>query len=133
MDQLSREGSTSEQAVTSPLEIEGATDSRPPQDDIEPQEDIKVDMDEQATLDLLATAKDQDELERDIGRQADHLLSEQADERDNKRLEKTEAQRQRLRTQLKKVDQKLAVPSGSRTTTLLLNEKKKLETDIKTA
>ena len=90
-------------------------------------------MDEQATLELLATAKDQDELERDIGRQADHLLTEQADERDSKRLEKTEAQRQRLHSQLKKVDQRLGVPGGSRTTTLLLNEKQKLETDIKTA
>jgi DNA excision repair protein ERCC-6 len=97
------------------------------------EEQLKGDMDEQATLDFLATAKDQDELERDIGRQADHLLTEQADERDNKRLEKTETQRQRLRAQLKKVDQRLNVPGGSRTTTLLLNEKQKLETDIKTA
>jgi DNA excision repair protein ERCC-6 len=97
------------------------------------QEQGKVDMNEQATLDLLATAKDQDELERDIGRQADHLLTEQADERDNKRLEKTDAQRQRLRAQLKKVSQRLAAPGGSRTTTLLLAEKQKLEIDIKTA
>lgn len=41
-------------------------------------------------LDFLATARDQDDLERDIGRQADALLTEQADERDKKRLEKTE-------------------------------------------
>ena len=38
---------------------------------------------------LTANVRDQDDLERDIGRQADQMLAEQADERDNKRLEKT--------------------------------------------
>jgi len=133
MSSPSRESSSREQALTPllPSEENGRDDAV--QDGEQQQEEAREDMDEQATLDLIATAKDQDELERDIGRQADHLLTEQADERDNKRLEKTEAQRQRLRTQLKKVEQRLAVPGGSRTTTLLLNEKQKLETDIKTA
>ena len=38
---------------------------------------------------LTARMRDQDDLERDIGRQADQMLVDQADERDNKRLEKT--------------------------------------------
>lgn len=38
---------------------------------------------------LTANVRDQDDLERDIGRQADQMLVDQADERDNKRLEKT--------------------------------------------
>src|ERR1700761_5120616 len=63
-------------------------------------------MDEEARLNLFATAKDQDELERDIGRQADILLTEQADERDNKRLDKTVERISKLRTQLDKLAQR---------------------------
>ncbi|KIV99772.1 uncharacterized protein PV09_08578 [Verruconis gallopava] len=96
-------------------------------------ESPKLDMDEQATLDLLATAQNQEDLERNIGQQAEQLLLSQADERDAKRLEKVETQHRRLRSQLKKVDQRLAAPGGSRTTTLLLAEKEKLEVDIRTA
>ena len=49
---------------------------------------------EAAQLAELATGvRDQDDLERDIGRQADQLLSKQADERDQKRLDKTQKDR----------------------------------------
>src|SRR6266567_1999112 len=55
-------------------------------------EELDEDADEESRLKSLATAiRDQDDLERDIGRQADQMMTEQADERDNKRLEKTEA------------------------------------------
>ncbi|CAD0044944.1 unnamed protein product [Aureobasidium pullulans] len=49
---------------------------------------------------LAAGIRDQDDLERDIGRQADALLLEQADERDTKRLERTLAEKSRLDGQL---------------------------------
>jgi DNA excision repair protein ERCC-6 len=88
-------------------------------------------LDEEARLNLFATAKDQDELERAIGRQADQLLNEQADERDNKRLEKTELNRQRLLGQLRKVEERLAQPGGSATKNLLRSEKTNYEAQIK--
>ncbi|KAF2431189.1 hypothetical protein EJ08DRAFT_190627 [Tothia fuscella] len=88
-------------------------------------------MDEETRLNLFATAKDQEELERDIGRQADQLLNEQADERDNKRLEKTETTRARLLGQLRKVDEKLAGFGGSATKTILRSEKANYEAQIK--
>ena len=64
-------------------------------------------------LDFLATARDQNELERDLGRQADVLLIDQADERDKKRLEKTEQQITRHRNQLRDFERQLAGPGGS--------------------
>lgn len=57
--------------------------------------------------DLGAGVRDQDDLERDIGRQADQLLLEQAEERDKKRLEKTEAHKSRLQGQVRVLEQKL--------------------------
>ena len=43
---------------------------------------------------LAATVRDQDDLEKDVGRQADQMLLKQADERDRKRLERTEKERE---------------------------------------
>lgn len=57
---------------------------------------------------LGAGVRDQDDLERDIGRQADQLLLEQADDRDNKRLDKTQNDRDRLLGQIRRLDQKLS-------------------------
>jgi len=63
---------------------------------------------EAAQLAELATGvRDQDDLERDIGRQADQLLSKQADERDQKRLDKTQKDRDRLDAQVRRLEQKL--------------------------
>lgn len=42
---------------------------------------------------LAATVRDQDDLEKDVGRQADQMLLEQADERDLKRIERTEKEK----------------------------------------
>ncbi|KAM0721160.1 hypothetical protein Q7P37_003447 [Cladosporium fusiforme] len=64
--------------------------------------------DEATQLAELATGvRDQDDLERDIGRQADKLLLEQADERDKKRLEKTQKDKDRLDGQVRRLEQKL--------------------------
>jgi DNA excision repair protein ERCC-6 len=64
--------------------------------------------DEAAQLAELATGvRDQDDLERDIGRQADKLLLKQADERDQKRLDKTQKDRDRLDGQVRRLEQKL--------------------------
>ncbi|KAH7045227.1 DNA repair and recombination protein RAD26 [Macrophomina phaseolina] len=71
------------------------------------------DDDEESRLRFLTTVRDQDDLERDIGRQADKMLTEQADERDNKRMQKTVMEKQRCTTQLKKLEEKLAGPGGS--------------------
>lgn len=79
---------------------------------------------------LLAAAKDQDELERDIGRQADQLLTEQANERDNKRMEKTEQLKQRLLGQVKNVDRRLAQFGNLATKTKLRVEKEGYQKQI---
>ncbi|EMC92968.1 hypothetical protein BAUCODRAFT_42604, partial [Baudoinia panamericana UAMH 10762] len=56
---------------------------------------------------LGAGTRDQDDLERDIGRQADRLLIEQADERDKKRLEKTQKTKELLQGQIHILEGKL--------------------------
>jgi DNA excision repair protein ERCC-6 len=64
--------------------------------------------DEAAQLAELATGvRDQEDLERDIGRQADELLLKQADERDQKRLDKTQKSRDRLDAQVRRLEHKL--------------------------
>jgi DNA excision repair protein ERCC-6 len=72
--------------------------------------------DEAAQLaDLGAGVRDQDDLERAIGQQADQLLLEQADERDKKRLEKTQKDRERFQRQIRQLEQKLSffgLPAG---------------------
>ncbi|KAF2843353.1 hypothetical protein M501DRAFT_1005942 [Patellaria atrata CBS 101060] len=65
-------------------------------------------------LALLGTSvRDQDDLERDIGRQADQILTEQADERDKKRLEKTQVQKLRLTGELNTLERRLLQPGSS--------------------
>ncbi|KAK4619413.1 DNA repair protein rhp26 [Fulvia fulva] len=70
--------------------------------------DVPFQGDEAAQLAALgAGVRDQDDLERDIGQQADQLLVEQADERDQKRLEKTQKERDRLQTAIKVLEKRL--------------------------
>ncbi|KAF2724539.1 hypothetical protein K431DRAFT_217730 [Polychaeton citri CBS 116435] len=64
---------------------------------------------------LATGVRDQDDLERDIGRQADQLLLNQADERDGKRLEKTQRDRARLVGQIRQLDEKLLGIGGKPT------------------
>lgn len=83
-------------------------ESNPPLDQPNPPADPPVDSDNTATPqeppaggdeasrleELQADVRNQDDLERDITRQADRLLVEQADERDNKRLERTRREKE---------------------------------------
>lgn len=90
--------------------------------------------DEAARLKDLATeVRDQDDLERDVGRQADQLLTEQADERDQKRLEKTQADKDKLQSQIRKLHERLRRPTGGlATTTRLQAEIEHLEASVRT-
>lgn len=74
----------------------------------EPTPSYDEDADEATRLaSLAAGVRDQDDLERDIGRQADALLFEQANERDQKRLEKTQTDKSRLDGQIHRLEKKL--------------------------
>ncbi|KAL8702810.1 MAG: hypothetical protein Q9201_004026 [Fulgogasparrea decipioides] len=66
---------------------------------------------------LAADVRDQDDLERDVGRQADQMLTEQANERDQKRLDKTLSDKQKLDDQIRKLRERLSRPTGPATTT----------------
>ncbi|KPI36583.1 DNA repair protein rhp26 [Cyphellophora attinorum] len=65
-----------------------------------------------ALRDLDAQVRDQDDLERSIGREADQLLFEQANERDHKRLEKTKAQKKQLEVSIIQLREDIARPMG---------------------
>ncbi|KAB8338745.1 hypothetical protein FH972_021690 [Carpinus fangiana] len=72
--------------------------------------------DEAASLQHLATTvRSQDDLEKDIGRQADQLLLQQADERDQKRLERTQKDKDRILTQIQRLQQRLHNPGADAT------------------
>ena len=81
--------------------------------------------------DLATEVRDQDDLERDIGRQADQLLIQQADERDTKRLEKTQGDKEKLENQVLRLRERRARPTGSATATRLDAEISHLEVSIK--
>ena len=81
--------------------------------------------------DLATEVRDQDDLERDIGRQADQLLTEQADERDNKRLEKTRGDKEKLENQVRRLRERRDRPTGSATATRLDAEISHLEASIR--
>lgn len=80
--------------------------------------------------DLATEVRDQDDLERDIGRQADQLLTEQADERDKKRLEKTRGDKEKLENQVRRLRERRGNPTGSATATRLSAEISHLEASI---
>ncbi|KEF59697.1 DNA excision repair protein ERCC-6 [Exophiala aquamarina CBS 119918] len=62
---------------------------------------------------LDALVRDQDDLERDIGREADKLLLQQATQRDQHRLEKTRGQKEKLQHQVRKTRDELSRPIGT--------------------
>ncbi|KAI4613040.1 hypothetical protein J4E80_007096 [Alternaria sp. BMP 0032] len=75
-------------------------------------EEIPSDADEEARLKMLTTGtRAQDDLERDIGRQADQMLTEQADARDKKRIEKLEGEAKRAEAAIQKLKNRLALPA----------------------
>ena len=81
--------------------------------------------------DLATEVRDQDDLERDINRQADQLLNEQANERDRKRLEKTQADKNRLQSQLHRAREGRSRLSGSSTAVRLDAEITHLEAQVR--
>lgn len=86
-------------------------------------DDAEISGDEATQLAALATGvRDQDDLERDIGRQADQLLFEQADERDRKRLEKTQKELDRLTSSIRVIERKLGEFGNNVTKTKLRAE-----------
>nr|POE94270.1 dna repair protein rhp26 [Quercus suber]POF04899.1 dna repair protein rhp26 [Quercus suber] len=106
--------------------VEEKQTDEPTTEDVTLQDDeIPAGADEATQLAALATGvRDQDDLERDIGRQADQLLQEQADERDKKRLEKTGKQKELLLGQIHSLEHKLTQFGNSTT-------KNKYRDDIK--
>lgn len=81
--------------------------------------------------DLATEVRDQDDLERDIGRQADQLLIEQADERDKKRLAKTWGDKEKLENQVRRLRDRRERSGGSATATRLNAEILHLEASIR--
>ncbi|PGH29773.1 DNA excision repair protein ERCC-6 [[Emmonsia] crescens] len=79
---------------------------------------------------LQAAVRDQDDLERDIGRQADKLLIEQADERDHKRLERTVVEKSKLESQILRLHQRLSQPVGTAARVRITAEIENLESRI---
>ncbi|KAI9846776.1 MAG: hypothetical protein M1837_003625 [Sclerophora amabilis] len=61
---------------------------------------------------LTANVRDQDDLERDVAQQADRLLVEQADERDLRRIEKTQSNKDKLLAQKQHLQHRLSQPTG---------------------
>lgn len=62
---------------------------------------------------LDALVRDQDDLERDIGREADKMLLQQATQRDQQRLDKTRNQREKLQNQVRKTQEEISRPIGT--------------------
>ncbi|KAL9104730.1 MAG: hypothetical protein Q9163_000342 [Psora crenata] len=89
--------------------------------------------DEASRLEGLATeVRDQDDLERDINRQADKLLTEQADGRDEKRLERTCADREKLQSQIHRLHGRHTRAIGTVASTRLTAEISHLEARMRT-
>ncbi|KAL8691492.1 MAG: hypothetical protein Q9218_003301 [Villophora microphyllina] len=86
--------------------------------------DVEVKGEDEATRlrALAADVRDQDDLERDVGRQADQLLTDQANERDQKRLDKTSSDKDKLDGQIRKLQERLSRPAGSATSTRIQAE-----------
>lgn len=83
-----------------------------------------IPQDESAVLETLnAEVKDQDAIERDIGRQADRLLNEQANSREQQRLERTKEQRRKLVSTINRHAEEISRPIGA-------TKRAKLKADI---
>ena len=80
--------------------------------------------------DLTTEVRDQDDLERDVNRQADQLLTEQADDRDQKRFDKTQLEKDRLQAQITRLRKRRRRPTGSATSVRLDNEITQLEAQV---
>lgn len=79
---------------------------------------------------LQAEVRDQDDLERDIGRQADRLLLEQANERDQQRLQKTLGQKGKLEAQIRSLQERIHQPIGTTLRSKLRNDVERLQSQV---
>jgi DNA excision repair protein ERCC-6 len=109
-DQAESHTNEQEGAITEPAQSDQQPQMEPSDSTTESADRPYDDDADEATriASLAAGIRDQDDLERDIGRQADALLIEQADERDNKRLERTKADKARLDGQVHRLEKKLS-------------------------
>ncbi|KAL4965278.1 DNA-dependent ATPase RAD26 [Aspergillus stella-maris] len=99
----------------------------PPTDETAPMQDAGPTDEASRLKELQADIRDQETLERDITRQADRLLMEQAEERDNKRLDKTKLEKEKLESQILRLHQRLSQPVGTSARVRLQNDIAKLE------
>ncbi|KAJ0422624.1 SNF2 family N-terminal domain-containing protein [Aspergillus carlsbadensis] len=121
-------GSTAEPEPRTPQDTFFDTSDQPRSAESEQNPVTSEATDEASRLkELHADVRDQDALERDITRQADKLLMEQADKRDNKRLEKTRLEKEKLESQILRSHQRLAQPIGTSARVRLQNDLNKLE------
>ena len=79
---------------------------------------------------LEAEAHDQDDLERNIGREADRMLLEQATGRDQQRLKKTSMQKEKLLQQMRKTREEISRPIGITKRAKLRNEVDKMQSQV---
>nr|KMM69324.1 DNA repair and recombination protein RAD26 [Coccidioides posadasii RMSCC 3488] len=79
---------------------------------------------------LDAAVRDQNDLERDIGRQADRLLTEQANERDQKRLDRTKNEKLKVEDHILRLHQRLSHPIGTAARVRINAELQNLESKI---
>ncbi|KAL1955503.1 hypothetical protein VTO42DRAFT_8529 [Malbranchea cinnamomea] len=81
-------------------------------------------------LALDAHVLNQEDIERDIGIQADKLLVEQANERDQKRLERTNNEREKLEYRILKLHERLSQPIGIAARVRIEADIKRLESQL---
>jgi DNA excision repair protein ERCC-6 len=79
---------------------------------------------------LQTEVRDQDDLERDIGRQADMLLFEQANARDQQRMQKTISSKDKLETQIRKLRERVSQPIGTTHRAKLKNDIDRFQTQL---
>ncbi|EEP77353.1 hypothetical protein UREG_02202 [Uncinocarpus reesii 1704] len=79
---------------------------------------------------LDAAVRDQNDLERDIGRQADRLLTEQANERDQRRLDRTKNEKAKVEAHILRLHQRLSQPIGTTARVRITAELQNLESKI---
>ena len=79
---------------------------------------------------LNAEIRDQDDLERSIGREADQLLNEQANQRDKQRLEKTDSQKEKLLGEVRRLKDQISRPIGVTLRNKLRNDVDRLQEQV---
>lgn len=101
--------------------------------DIAPTESVAPSLlrDESAVLESLdAQVQDQDDLERNIGREADRLLLEQAQQREQQRADRVRAQKEKLLTQIRRNNDQISQPIGTTKRAKLKVENERINTQI---